>query len=56
MDNERRKRIIAIATQIVVNQRARGEIPKTDEAMKKAMPKAVQIAAAAYDAATEYLS
>lgn len=52
----RKKRIAEIATEIVSNQMARGEIEQSDEAIQKAMPAAVKLAREAYDAAVEYLS
>lgn len=52
----RRKRIVAIATQIVASQIEKGEIEATDEAIKKAMPEAIATAKAAYNAAVEFIS
>lgn len=52
----RRKRIAEIATQIIVSEIERGEVEDSDEAVAKALPEAIRTAKAAYDAAEEYLS
>ncbi len=53
----RKKRIKAIAVQIVTSQVAKGEVDADDdEAFRAAMKQAVFIARSAYDAAVEFTS
>jgi hypothetical protein len=52
----RRERIVAIASEIVAGKMAKGEIARTDEAIREAMPAAVKLAREVYDAAMEYVS
>lgn len=55
-DDHRRRRIIEIASTIVGQRIERGEIAGTDEAIRAAMPEAIDLARSAYDAAMEYIS
>jgi hypothetical protein len=48
-------RIKAIASQIVSAQIERGEIPLTDEAIRAAMPEAIETAREAVSAVNEFL-
>jgi hypothetical protein len=54
--DSRRERIVAIASEIVASKMATGEIARTDEAIREAMPAAVKFAREVYDAAMEYVS
>lgn len=55
--NERTKRIREIATEIVTNMVAKGDLdPSDDAALRAAVIQAGKDAAAVYDAAMEYLS
>lgn len=55
--DERTKRIREIATEIVTNRVAKGEVdPEDDAALRAAVIQAGRDAAAVYDAAMEYLS
>jgi hypothetical protein len=58
LDQEhRRKRVIDIAMQMVASKIKKGELdPNDDDALRKATKLAVSDAAAAYDAAEEYVS
>lgn len=55
--SERLKRVREIATEIVTNRVAKGEVdPEDDAALRAAVIQAGRDAAAVYDAAMEYLS
>lgn len=55
--DERLKRVREIATEIVTNRVAKGEVdPEDDAALRAAVIQAGRDAAAVYDAAMEYLS
>ncbi|SUE95766.1 Uncharacterised protein [Ectopseudomonas mendocina] len=55
--SERLKRVREIATEIVTNRVAKGEVdPMDDAALRAAVIQAGRDAAAVYDAALEYLS
>lgn len=50
-----RKRIASLASRLVAGQIERGEIPCTEEAIKAALPGAIDDARLAVTAANEYL-
>lgn len=56
LNDYRTHRIVAIASEMVAEMISLGHIPRTMKAIRAAMPQAVEDAAAAYDAAIEYIS
>ncbi len=55
-DEDDRRRIIEIASRLVESQIALGQIPETEEAIRAAMPQAVQDAKQTVNAMWEYLA
>jgi hypothetical protein len=55
-DDDDRRRIIEIASRLVEAQIVMGQIPETDEAIRAAMPQAIQDAKQTVNAMWEYLA
>ena len=55
-DEDDKRRIVNIASQLVAGQIERGDIPMTDEAIRGAMPTAVTLAKQTVNAMWEFLS
>ena len=55
-DEDDKRRIVNIASQLVAGQIERGDIPMKDEAIREAMPAAVTLAKQTVNAMWEFLS